>query len=385
MLSTVIASASIVVISLLFGIGLLVAWWQFDLQRHVAYWALSFMASALGHGLRIAGGIWVAEQSLFAILACYASVASFALLAWGFRYRAGRGARWVMVCWVASFAVLMAAWLAHGIDWRMISRIVTAVGDAALVAIIVVTLRPARGPGLIVQWTMGAFGLYVASVGVAAWFARPGGEIPDAAFIAVLSVGTPTGMIGTGILTLLIVSADLAKKLRKQATTDALTGLLNRRGLDEDAAGLLGPRRRSNPVVLVVADLDHFKSINDSFGHAAGDDVLCGFARHLRASTRPGDLVARSGGEEFVLLLPRTSVEEALVLVETLRQNPPVFSIAVSGLGPVTASFGVVLMQPGEPLVDALARADTALYQSKRDGRDRITVGHRDQSVTTTA
>lgn len=211
MLSTVIESASIVVISLLFGIALLVAWWDFELDFHVALWALSFMPAAVGHGLRISGGIWKSWQELFAMLACHASVAGFAFLAWGFRRRARKHAFGVWIVWALSCLLLVWAWTSHGLDCRTDSRIMTATADAVLVALIVATLAHARGAGRVARWILACYGLYAASVGVAAWLARPGADISDQAFIAVLSIGTPTGMISTGILTLLIVSADLAQ------------------------------------------------------------------------------------------------------------------------------------------------------------------------------
>jgi diguanylate cyclase (GGDEF)-like protein len=374
MLSTVIASASIVVISLLFGVALLVAWWDFELDLHVALWALSFMAAAAGHGLRISGGIWKPSQELFAMLACHASVAGFAFLAWGFRRRARKDARLVWIAWALSFLLLVGAWITHGIDWRTDSRIVTAAADAAMVAIIVATLRHARGAGRIARWILAFYGLYAASVGVAAWLARPGGEISNEAFIAVLSIGTPTGMIGSGILTLLIVSADLARDLRNQARTDALTGLLNRRGAEERVVPLIEQASGTRPLAVVIADIDRFKSINDRFGHATGDEVLRRFATHLRTSVRRGHTTARLGGEEFVLFLPDTNAEDAMRLVEGIRAGVPRAFDDAPELGRISASFGVALTHAAETFSSALARADASLYQSKSDGRDRVTL-----------
>jgi hypothetical protein len=236
---------------------LLVAWWDFELDRHVALWALSFMAAAVGHGLRIGGGIWLEQQELFAMLACHASIASFAFLAWGFRRRAKRSSELVFALWAMSMLLLGVLWIGRGIEWRTLSCIVTGLADGIIVA----ALGRPRGTGRTAQWILGLYGVYAASVGFAAWLARPGGEISNRAFIAVLSIGTPTGMIGTGILTLLIVSADLARGLRNQARTDALTGLLNRRGIEEGAQVLLKRNSSARPLMVVIADLDHFKAI----------------------------------------------------------------------------------------------------------------------------
>ncbi|WP_295462940.1 GGDEF domain-containing protein [uncultured Pseudomonas sp.] len=373
MLSTLVTSSSIVFISLLFGAGLLVAWREFGLQRHVALWALSFMAAAVGHGLRIAGGLWVAQQGLLAMLACHASIASFALLAWGFRLRAQRDSRLVLGCWLASLLVITAVWYGQLAEWRTFSRIGTAAVDAFMVAIILATLRHSRGTARLLQGYLALYGLYIASVGVTAWLARPGGMLGNDVFIIVLSIGTPTGMIGSGILTLLIVSADLAAELRRQARTDALTGLLNRRGLEERAEELLAEPRRPSALAVVIADLDHFKSINDRLGHAAGDDVLRRFALHLRETLGARGLAGRLGGEEFVLLLADCTAEAAYGLVDTLRAGVPArFTASHPELEQVSASFGIALVQPGQSWSATLARADAALYRAKRAGRNRV-------------
>jgi len=371
-LSTVIASTSIVVISLLFGAALLVAWRNFELDRHVALWALSFISAAVGHGLRTGGGIWLARQELFAMLACHASVASFAFLAWGFRRRAQRGSKLVFGLWAVSIVLLGVFLIGHGIEWRTISRIVTGLADAAMVGIIVATLGRTRGAWRVAQWNLALYGLYAAGVGLAAWLARPGGEISNQAFIAILLIGTPTGMIGTGILTLLIVSADLARELRKQARTDALTGLLNRRGIEERAAILLQRSSLTHPLIVVIADLDHFKIVNDRFGHAAGDEALRRFAGHLRASIHTQDVAGRLGGEEFLLLLPDTNAQNAEQLVDAIRAGVPNALGGVHVSHRVTASFGMTIAQNGVSFSEALARADEALYHSKQSGRDRI-------------
>ncbi|AIF48273.1 GGDEF domain-containing protein [Dyella japonica] len=373
MLSSLITSGSIVVISLMFGLALLVAWRRFGLERHAALWAGSFLAAAVGHGLRTAGQIWPGQVELFATLACHASVASFALLAWGFRRRASRSSRGVMAGWLVFTVWILWEWIDHSQTWRATSRLLTATGDAYMVGWIVATLWHKRGTGALARWIMIFYGLYAMSVGVAAELARPGGIISDKAFILVLSIGTPTGMIGTGVMTLLIVASDLAKGLQQQARTDALTGLLNRRGVEDAIRALLGTARKAEPLTVVVVDLDYFKAINDRLGHAAGDDVLLRFAQHLKTSLRAHDVVARIGGEEFVLLLPQTPRADAMALVERLRCSVPEAFAHDTNLERVSASFGVTQVRRGETFDAALARADEALYRSKHEGRDRAT------------
>ncbi len=162
--------------------------------------------------------------------------------------------------------------------------------------------------------------------------------------------------------------------LQALAETDALTGLPNRRALTDAVRLLLAQRERHAMVIAVVmADLDHFKDINDRAGHEAGDAVLREAGRRLHYALRRGDLLARWGGEEFVAVLPFTSLAGAESLAQRMRQAIEASQIQV-GKKPVavTATFGVTEMGLGEPLEEALNRADLALYQGKRAGRNRV-------------
>ncbi len=153
-----------------------------------------------------------------------------------------------------------------------------------------------------------------------------------------------------------------------QASTDNLTGLLNRRTLENHVRVL---RNERQPYALVMADLDHFKDLNDTYGHETGDRALRLFADTLRASLRTEDLLCRHGGEEFALVLPACDLTDACAALEAVRLQL-VDALRASGLPRYTASFGVVVAAPGEALDSATRRADAALFQAKREGRDRI-------------
>ena len=155
-----------------------------------------------------------------------------------------------------------------------------------------------------------------------------------------------------------------------QAATDSLTGLVNRRSLENKFLGLRG---EVETLTAVMADLDNFKALNDTYGHETGDRALRLFAQVLRTSMRSVDVVSRHGGEEFALLLPGCSAADAAERLESVRSAVST-AVARAGLPTVTASFGVVEASPFEDLSDMLARADVALLQAKRDGRDRIVV-----------
>jgi diguanylate cyclase (GGDEF)-like protein len=168
----------------------------------------------------------------------------------------------------------------------------------------------------------------------------------------------------------------LHRELREQALRDPLTGLHNRRYLFESGPGLLElARRNDRPLVVALLDLDHFKLLNDTFGHAAGDSVLRRFAQLLQDVLRKSDVIVRHGGEEFVALMPEITAEGAAAVLsrlqEACRERPP-----VQGSRPLpTCSFSAgiaVFPRQGHTLDQLLMRADRALYSAKHHGRSRI-------------
>lgn len=176
-----------------------------------------------------------------------------------------------------------------------------------------------------------------------------------------------------------IIEENYAYQLRIEALAncDALTGCFNRRYFMQEAARLLKLAQRSgSPISLIMLDIDHFKSVNDRFGHPAGDQVIRAVADQLAATMRETDLVARIGGEEFVALLPDTGQVAAHTAAERLRLAIAGASITADGLAEpirVTASQGLALaLADGDTLEALLARADQALYAAKRGGRNRV-------------
>ncbi|HEY1092905.1 MAG TPA: diguanylate cyclase, partial [Burkholderiaceae bacterium] len=164
-------------------------------------------------------------------------------------------------------------------------------------------------------------------------------------------------------------------ELERLATRDALTDLYNRRSLDALLEKLYGLMRRYGRVYsMLVLDADHFKRVNDQFGHPTGDAVLKQLAEHIRSNIRGTDFAARSGGEEFVVLLPEAATSEAAWLVaEKIRLS--VAEAEFAGVGRMTLSIGVGLADPGDATADTLMqRADAALYEAKRSGRNRVCV-----------
>ena len=183
-----------------------------------------------------------------------------------------------------------------------------------------------------------------------------------------------------------IQSVRLEQELLALAHLDALTGVASRRRVEEGLAAALagrradlGPGRPSRPVTpalatpatsVILLDLDHFKAVNDSYGHPTGDALLVATARVLQQRVRLDDIVGRWGGEEFLIVCPGTTLLEAHALAESLRER--IAARDFPGVGRRTASFGVATARPGEPRDALLARADDALYRAKHAGRDRV-------------
>jgi diguanylate cyclase (GGDEF)-like protein len=166
-------------------------------------------------------------------------------------------------------------------------------------------------------------------------------------------------------------------RMERLATTDDLTSLLNRRAFfaRADAARLLALRLRQ-PIALLMLDIDHFKQLNDRFGHATGDEALVKFSVTCTNALREHDILGRLGGEEFALALPGTDLDGALHAAERLRQAVVHTRLLTCGNSyTMTVSIGVVLIDPHEDLPAALARADHALYEAKRNGRNRVETG----------
>jgi diguanylate cyclase (GGDEF)-like protein len=167
----------------------------------------------------------------------------------------------------------------------------------------------------------------------------------------------------------------LTEELQLMATTDALTGLPNRRklmeGLEVETARAL---RTGRPLTLALLDIDRFKSVNDTHGHPAGDAVLQAVADELRNVTRGGDLLGRFGGEEFAIVMPETSLEQARWACERLRKavSKRLTRYPDGTSGGVTISTGLALLSSEEGCGQLISRADTALYRAKKDGRDRV-------------
>ncbi|MCE8002403.1 GGDEF domain-containing protein [Billgrantia ethanolica] len=182
----------------------------------------------------------------------------------------------------------------------------------------------------------------------------------------------PTGVLWHGLMIDITEQMAEEARLRKLSDTDDLTGLANRRRLmsrlDEEIAR---SNRHGSPLSLMLIDLDHFKRVNDTWGHLQGDQVLAEFATLCHEMLREEDVIGRLGGEEFAVVLPLTPLVASSPLAERLRREIAEYDFGISS-GQLTASIGLAEYRLGEPRDALIERADRSLYAAKRQGRNRV-------------
>jgi diguanylate cyclase (GGDEF)-like protein len=259
------------------------------------------------------------------------------------RELAAKGMRW-LIAGVALTSALQATWLLGRGERAPIPLLIALLPMVAIAAV-----HGGRGQGDAAAWASEAFLL------AGAWFA------------VVMTVGLSLRIRGL---------RRQRDRMRELAERDPLTGLANRRAGEAMLRGAHAEAlAQGRPMAVVFADLDRFKVINDAHGHDVGDEVLVEVAARLQSGLRQGDMVARHGGEEFVLLLPGSDADAALALAERMRAAIAASPVATgAGALAVTASFGVAVLDPARPVPtkDLLQRADQAMYRAKREGRDRV-------------
>ena len=177
--------------------------------------------------------------------------------------------------------------------------------------------------------------------------------------------------------------ANAYAEILKHATLDALTGFYNRRQLEERTKQeIASSRRQKTPLCAIMTDVDYFKKVNDTYGHTVGDLVLKTVSKIMRSQLREYDIAGRYGGEEFVILLPFTKIEEAKMVAERLRKSIENKFIDISKINPdaqekeihVTISLGVYQLKDGDKEQDLISNADKALYKAKETGRNKVVI-----------
>lgn len=329
-------------------------------------WCRPYLGMTGTYGIESAG--WILAVSL--------EVAAYCIF-FGFE----RWQRVLVPMSALALAIVLAAGSA-GASAPYLSALVAGVMAMFAAAMAWILLRPKRRASLL-QRIIGVNDA-VFAVSVALWAASGlSNEVPlgqrtaqEAAYLAGYLL-----MIVNGFGFLLLCKEKDDAQMARLATIDSLTGLPNRHAFLERAENARqAALRMRQPLALAMMDIDHFKQINDRFGHATGDEALVVFARTARETLRAHETIGRLGGEEFAMVLPGTDLAGALHAAERLRQAVREAAVITSGTPYVmTVSIGVVVLDPNETLGMGLARADHALYAAKSGGRDRVEVGRPQQ------
>jgi diguanylate cyclase (GGDEF)-like protein len=286
------------------------------------------------------------------------------------------------------WGLLVACWLAWFVTWLgdagLAARVaVYAVGAALLhgyAALLLARLAEFR-TGSALKALVAVQLLEVAVQVARAFAAWPGGPQPLMADDLLLAGGLITVMTALVMVYLSLLLTNerteanllaMQRKLRYLADMDVLTRVPNRRHFHELAAQVLAGRDGEEHA-LMMFDIDHFKRINDTLGHATGDEALRQVAHCMRESLRGQDVAGRLGGDEFAVLLPGTTVQDALAVAARIAAALDGRQVAPD-LVPLSLSFGMVQLHEGEAIIDALRRADQALYEAKRQGRSRAVI-----------
>jgi len=357
-------------VTALLGLFLLFAWMQ-DRVQALAWWGIAYLIGGFSGALWQLGGVvspplpsWLPDVLLFFALGMIWSAA---------RLFHGREVRWGAMClgatiWAAS---CMSSAVPHSPTARiMLSSVIVASYTFLIAAELWRERRKSvirRWPALFVPMLHGAIFLFpvaLASLGV---------RNLATGWIAVFAIEVVLYVVGAAFIVLVLAKDRAVNRYKAAAETDPLTALLNRRGFFAAATALMaGKKAGKTPVSVLAFDLDHFKSINDRFGHKSGDAVLGLFAKVARMSMRADDVVGRIGGEEFVAILSGT-LAEACIAAERVRSAFEKAAVAPgSPQIPATVSIGVACGLPGVSIDILIARADAVLYRAKANGRNRV-------------
>lgn len=380
---TVLLSGLLVKVVL--GTLFLVLWLRSRRAKWFAWWSVTFYLSALSSLLFLAaptGGLFfaMAVTVLIAALAC----------GWqGARAFEKRKALWSAL--FAAPAIWLAACAVPGFLETVANRV--ALSSALLATLLALSgfeFWRGRAEVLPSRWTVIAlfaslttiFAVRIPLIGIAPF---PFGAQPaEPAWVAAFNLLL---FFHTLVLAVLLVAMSKEREeltQRTRAQTDSLTGALNRRAFVSRGRRLvLRHQKKREPLCLLFLDLDHFKALNDRYGHSGGDDVLTAFVAIVHDNIRPTDFLFRLGGEEFCCLLPFTRVEDAVAVAERIRGALEGAGVQVAGT-PVkaTVSIGIAAADAFGYDVDTLVRrADMAVYSAKRQGRNRVVVAAMDDPI----
>jgi diguanylate cyclase (GGDEF)-like protein len=365
-------------ISAMAGVLMLVSWLQNRAVTALLWWGAAYLIGSAAATLLGARGTIADFWSINVAVALLLATAG---MTWcGVRVFDGRHvAPWYALC---ASAVWLAACGIADVYQSLYARIVVASLLASIYAALAVwELWRSRHDGMLARWlAMGIVGfhglIYLARIPLTAMVELPpDGDLFQLHWLRFGMLEALFYAFGTAFILLTLTKERAEARHRHAATTDPLTGVPNRRGFIDQAEPLLAQcRAEGRPAAVLLFDLDHFKSINDTFGHPVGDGVLVAFCRAAQQRFGAQDVFARLGGEEFVCLLPGTEPQAAFAVAERIRTD---FDAArrMAGAAHVHATVSVGIagsVEAGGELTALLGAADKALYQAKAKGRNRV-------------
>jgi diguanylate cyclase (GGDEF)-like protein len=361
--------------------GILVALWRIHRgMRGLSFWAAGAMAISIGVlGIYLRSGM-LPSASL--VVANFFVLAGFILTWWGIEAFFGRPLPYRLGAVIFVMAAIGVIYFTAESNSRL--RIVTLLGSFVLLSVLRVhsmlrDLRPStRFSQILSGMTLGTQSLFYLALALAVWslpaVERPLAQLPILGWIFLIPMLLSITVVFAAIL---LVNQTIAARLQEAARRDALTEALTRRALDEAAEiEVARSNRHHTPLSLLMIDIDHFKLVNDQYGHPAGDMVLRRFAVATQHCLRREDLFGRVGGEEFCTLLPNTPAAGAALLAERIRKAVADLAIEVDGHHlSLKVSIGVATLgEHGKAWQDLVRQADAALYAAKRAGRNRVVI-----------
>jgi diguanylate cyclase (GGDEF)-like protein len=355
------------------GLAFFMMWMVGRSESHLLNWASGLVFIVMGVGFF--GSVIKQYDSLFLLTSFVLLIVGFGLLYSGVAKFCSNQANW------PTAAILVGVGIATTVTAFVLgySGIGTIVANIAIGALLCATghqhwAARAEFPLLmtanavlyfIAAASFFACGYALAHEGQFILTARPANWAEDINSVVVIA-----GLTGIGTLSLALNQARISNRHKQDAMTDALTGLLNRRALLQSPPGTI-PRGTA----LVAMDLDHFKTINDRFGHDSGDQTLSAFAELIRSNIRSTDLAARIGGEEFCVVLSSSGARAPAAIAERIRAQTEAMTIRTASASiRTTVSAGIAYSTGADTIQSLLIRADEALYEAKAGGRNRVTV-----------
>ncbi len=355
------------------------AWSLFERPRHALIWSLSYIMLAVQYSINYWRELLPSADTYW-LSANFASFVMITLAIWGHRDRLLVNTPLYLVATPVVLltlctAALMARYPAPG-PAAALAPLYACLG---LAYVAVLLWRSRRQPKLTQRFAALShlgFGITQLAAALSAGFAASADPQQQQVYITVNFGILPATFVVMVISVFFLMATDLSQRLSTLALTDLLTGLTNRRGfLQVSERSQAMAARTRQPLSLVVADLDHFKGINDRYGHIAGDHALRHVAQRFQSVVRLEDVCGRVGGEEFAILLNNRGVKEAAQVAERMQKSLAESPVRVGRQTiTVTASFGIAQWLPGESYEDWMDRADRHLYLAKAGGRDQISV-----------